>query len=235
MRTVLISVFTAALSLSLVVIAAPPTSVAVRTIISDYDTGIGRSLQIQSDAAGAYVNSRTLESLMYSTGSWELDAYNVRNATRRVYLAFTQPIDGTGPNGGAPVAPATGLYLAHVTTECFRYNTYPLAMAPGTSASCPMALRFDAGGMKYAIHMNPQNPLWAGTNPVTMSCIFPSSGSGPCAQWRITPSSSVMNPDGSVTHRNAGQLDLVTSGRGGDTYARQGQFYFSFVILITNP
>jgi hypothetical protein len=108
-------------------------------------------------------------------------------------------------------------------------------MAPGTTISCPMSVRFDSGGKSYAIHMNPQNPTWTGTNPVNMSCIFPTSGANPCKQWKITPSTSVVNPDGTVTYRSAGQLDLVGTKRGSTTYSKQGQFYFSFLILVTNP
>lgn len=216
-------------------VQARAADIAVTTLVSDYDSGIGPALQIQSDLGGAYKNSKTLQSMMYGAGSWELDAYNVRNATRGVYIAFTQPIAGSGPNGGAPISPATAIYKAHVTTECFNYGTNPLTMAPGSSISCPMSLRFDTGGKTYAIHMNPQNPNWVGTNPAAITCIFPTTGSAPCAQWRITPSASVTNPDGSITWRNAGQLDIVGSSKGKTTYTKQGQFYFSFVILMTNP
>jgi len=207
----------------------------VTTIVSDYDSGIGPALQIQSDQGGAYKNSKTLQSMMYGAGSWEIDAYNVRNGTRGVYVAFSQPIAGTGPGGGAPIAPPSGIYVSHVTTECYRYNNNPATMAPGATISCPMAVRFDTGGKTYTIHMNPQNATWAGTNPVNMTCIFPTSGSGACKQWKITPSGSVVNPDGTVTTRSVGQLDVVGSSKGQTTYTRQGQFYFSFLILATNP
>lgn len=232
-----------AVALAMAVIAAPVTfakqgpavDFPVTTIVNDFDSGIAPALQIQSDQGGAYKNAKNLQSMMYGAGSWELDAYNVRNATRGVYIAFTKPIAGTGPNGGAPVAPASAVYLAHVTTECFHYNTNPTTMAPGTSISCPLAVRFDAGGKSYAIHMNPQNATWAGTNPATITCIFPSSGTGACTQWKITPSANVTNPDGSITWRNIGQLDVVGSSKGQTTYTKQGQFYFSFLILATNP
>ena len=36
-------------------------------------------------------------------GLWYLDSYNPTGATRTVSLQFTQPIAGTGPNGGDPV------------------------------------------------------------------------------------------------------------------------------------
>ena len=231
----LASILLTCLGLSVALQAVQLQDIAVTTLVSDYDTGIAPALQIQSDKAGTYVNSRTLQSMIYKAGSWEIDSYNVRNATRQVYVAFTQPIAGTGPGGGAPIAPATGNYLAHVTTECFNYNTNPLSLTAGQSISCPMAVRFDAGGKTYAVHMNPQNPNWAGTNPVTIACIFPTSGSNLCSQWRITPSTSVVNPDGSVTYRSVGQLDIVGTKKGATTFTKQGQFYFSFVILMTNP
>jgi len=236
MRTSLGTAVALCFATSLVTLTQASTGdVPVTTIVSDYDSGIGPALQIQSDQGGAYKNAKNLQSMMYGAGSWEIDAYNVRNATRGVYLAFSQPIAGTGPNGGAPVAPPTGIYKAHVTTECYRYNTNPTTMAPGSTISCPMAVRFDSGGKTYTVHMNPQNATWAGTNPVNMTCIFPTSGTNPCSQWRITPSGSVVNPDSSVTQRNVGQLDIVGSSKGQTTYTKQGQFYFSFLILATNP
>jgi len=227
--------FCLALSALAVPQAGPSSDTPVTTIVSDYDSGIGPALQIQSDQLGAYVNSKAVASLMHSVGSWELDSYYVRNATRAVYLSFSQAIAGSGPNGGAPVAVPTGYYKAQVSTECFHYNTNPTTMAPGSTISCPMSVRFDAGGKTYTVHMNPRNANWAGTNPVTMSCIFPTSGTNPCSQWRITPSSSVVNPDGSVTIRSIGQLDLVGTSKGSDTYTKQGQFSFSFSILVTKP
>ena len=195
-------------------LTAAVTSIPVTTIISDYDSGIAPALQIQSDQLGAYKNGKNLQSYMYTVGSWEVDAYNVRGATRTVYLGFTKPVPDSGPNGGPPVAVPSGTYKAHVTTECFHYGTNPTTMAPGSTISCPMSVRFDSGGQTYTIHMNPQNANWTGTNPVTITCIFPTSGTNPCKQWKITPSASVVNPDGSVTYQSVGQLDLVGSSNG---------------------
>jgi len=96
-------------------------------------------------------------------------------------------------------------------------------------------MHFDASGQEYMVHMNPVNSPWQGTDPVTITCIFPTSGTSPCSQWRITPSGSVVNADGSVTYRNVGALDLVGSSKGQTTHTRQGLFYFSFLILMTNP
>jgi hypothetical protein len=216
-------------------LAQPTTSTPVTTIISDYDSGIAPALQIQSDQLGAYKNAKNLQSYVYSFGSWEIDAYNVRNATRTVYLGFTQPIAGTGPDGGPPVAPPSGFYKAHLTTECYHYGTNPTTMAPGSTISCPMNGGFEYGGKAYTIRMNPLDAMSIGTDPVKITCIFPSMGTNPCSQWRITPGSSVANPDGTVIYRSVGQLDVRVTSRGQTTFIRQGQFYFSFLILVTNP
>src|SRR5262245_10054319 len=88
----------------LVVAQNKNSDVPVTTIVSDYDSGIGPSLEIQSDQLGAYTYSSG--SSISSAGVW----YLALNDTRTVVLRFTNPIAGSGPNGGDPVAPPSGNY-----------------------------------------------------------------------------------------------------------------------------
>lgn len=208
------------------------TTVPVTTIISDYDTGVAPSLQFRSDGGGWYQSSSTLKSFIYkgggSDGGFQLDAYYVRNATRKVYLGFDYPVPGSGPS---PVP--SGYYKAIVNSACYRWGNSFWTVAPGTSVQCPFNVRFDYGGKSYHVHMNNRN--WSETDPVTVTCIYPSSGSGPCSQWSIKPSRIMPNPDGSVSYRNVAALHEEVTVKGSTTLINRGDFYFSFMVLVTNP
>lgn len=197
--------------------------------ISNYDSGLDIDLEIQSDLGGAYVHSSTLTSLITSTGVWALDAYNVSGATRTVVLRFTEPIAGSGPNGGDPVAPASGNYKAWLYSSCNHFGNYPLLMSGGQTVSCPMAVRFDADGNEYVIHMNGTAQLE--THPVNFTCISPASGT-PCVQWRIHPSASDVGTDGVTRVRNVARLSRRFTSRGQTVVESQGNFYMSFSILL---
>jgi hypothetical protein len=81
--------------------------------------------------------------------------------------------------------------------------------------------------------MNPTggvNGPFPTTNAVTVACIYPSSGSAACSQWRLTPSGTYVAPDSSVKYRNVAKLLELDSQ--GDVAADHGDFYLSFEILI---
>lgn len=176
-------------------------------------------------------------STITAAGIWAVDSFYIRNATRTVCLAFTQPIAGSGPNGGAPVAPASGCYLARISTECDNYNNNPLTLPPGQSMTCPMNVHFAAGGKTYDLHMNPIAKVadFSETNPATISCLFPASGAGPCSQWLIRPSAAYTAPDGTAQLRNVANLSQEIIVKSATTYVKQGDFYVSFSIIVTNP
>lgn len=235
------AVSAAALALTLPVSAAaqkPRSSdTPVTSVISDYDSGMAPSLQIQSDKKGAYENSSTLRSVIMSNGQWALDSYYVKGATRTVYLRFDQPISGTGPNGGEPVSPPSGLYKARIGSECWRapYNGSFLTLPPGQTMACPMNVHFDYGGKTYDLHMSQFNANFPETNYVNVTCIYPTSGSGPCSQWRITPSATYYQPDGTTGYRNIANLSYETTLKGSLVYVKQGDFFVSFLIIVSNP
>ena len=214
----------------------PASDIPVTTIISDYDTGISTALQLQSDQAGAYTHSQSLTSLVTSTGFWVLNSLDPRNATRTVSLQFSRPIAGSGPGGGAPIAPASGNYQAHVYSSCNHPNylsDYRL-LPPGQTMPCPMAIRFEAAGKTYLIHMN-DRAEFSETNHVDVTCIFPTTGGNPCSQWLIRPSGTFVTPEGTTERRNIVRLSEQVTQKGQTVFIKQGNFYMSFAIVITNP
>jgi hypothetical protein len=216
---------------------APQKNVPVTSIVLDYAADIAPGLQIQSDGEGFYRNSSNLVSQIQAIGDWELDARNPRNSTRRIYLEFSKPIAGSAPGGGDPVAVPSGEYKFRAIAKCGLYGSNMFTLAPGATMPCPLHVGFDYNGTKYAIQMDPytsaNGPL-PETNFANVTCIFPTSGTAPCSQWKFTPSGTYIAPDSTVKYRNVGKLLQYTTQ--GQTVAQDhGDFYFSFSILVTKP
>jgi hypothetical protein len=217
------------------VFAAPAKDLPVTSIFSEYAADIAPSLQIQSDQAGAYVNSKSLSSVIQPIGAWEMDA---SSSTRSVYLGFTQPIPGSGPGGGAPVAVPSDRYHVRAISKCNANGYNMLTLAAGATITCPLHLAFTYNGTSYAVQMNPgvsPNGVFPETNYANVTCIFPTSGSNPCSQWKLTPSGTYTAADGTLKYRNVGVLLKYSSYHGQTIAEVQGDFYFSFQILATNP
>jgi hypothetical protein len=96
-----------------------------------------------------------------------------------------------------------------------------------------------AGGVKYAVQMNPSqsaaDTAYPETNYANITCVSPTSGAGPCAQWTITPSGTYVAGDGTQYYRNVGALLKYVTTKGQATVVKEGDFYFSFAIDVTNP
>jgi hypothetical protein len=212
----------------------------VSTFISDFDSAIAPSLQIRSDGLGVYRNASTLISIVQgAAGAWVLDSQSPRNATRTLFLDFGQPVAGSGPNGGAPIAVPSGLYAVHAIAKCNVYGNSMWTLAPGASMACPLHIAFTSGAFKYAVQMNPNpaaDPEGAPeTQWATVTCLTPTNGSGPCTQWRFTPSATYTAADGTLKYRNVARLIKYVTTRNTTTNVNQGDFYFSFSISVTNP
>jgi hypothetical protein len=115
----------------------PPADVPVTAIVADADPSVAPTLQIQSDGLGAYENSSTLTSEIQSDGTWLLDSYNPLNATRAAYLAFDQPLAGSGPGGGDPVGVPSGLYRVRIRGKCPEFGNTMQGLEPGATITCP--------------------------------------------------------------------------------------------------
>jgi len=210
--------------------AATGSNTPVTALVADANAAVAPTLQIRSDGLGAYQNSSSLTSIIQSIGAWELDSYDPRRSTRTVYLDFSQPIAGSGPGGGNPIAIPSGLYKVHAIAKCNLYGTSMLTLAPGATISCP--LHFGdvySGGVKYAVQMNPfqsaADTAYPETNYANITCVFPASGAGPCSQWTILPSGTFIGTDSTPYYRNVGALLKYGTGKGA-TVVKEGDFYF---------
>jgi hypothetical protein len=216
------------------------TDTPVSTYVADSDTGVAPSLQVRSDGLGVYRSSNTLTSIIQPIGAWVLDSQNPRNSTRTLFLDFSQPIAGSGPGGGDPTAVPSALYKVYVIAMCNAYNNSLWALAPGATMECPLHIAFSAGGVNYAVQMNPRptsaDPNGAPeTDSATVTCLTPASGPGPCTEWKLTPTGTFVAGDGSLNYRNVARLIKYVSSKNGTTNVSQGDFYFSFAIRLTNP
>lgn len=216
--------------------AASGGDIAVTATIADADTFVAPALQIRSDGLGAYRNGSALTSIIQGSGAWLLDSYTPRNGTRRVYLDFSQPIAGSGPGGGDPVAVPSGAYRVRAISKCNLLGTTMQGLAPGASMPCPLHIKFDYAGTSYALQMNPA----AGVDPypetqyATVTCTVPASGAGPCTAWTITPSGTFV-VGGATRYRNVAVLLKYVTVNRTTTAVSQGDFYVSFAIGVTNP
>lgn len=209
----------------------------VTSVVADADATVAPALQVRSDGLGAYLNSRTLISVVQAIGAWVLDTKNPRNSTRQVFLEFSQPIAGTGPGGGAPVAVPSALYKVHLISKCNLYGNSMLSLAPGQSVLCPLHVAFDYAGAAYAIQMNPLSSAgesYPDTHPATVTCVA-AGGGGSCTMWRITPTGQFTGPDGTIWSGNTGRLLKYVTSKGSTTAVSQGSFRFSFSFTVSNP
>ena len=82
------------------------------------------------------------------SGAWVLDSQNPRNATRTLFLDFGQPVAGSGPNGGDPIAVPSALYKVHAISKCNLYDNSMWTLAPGATMACPLHIAFSYGGVQ---------------------------------------------------------------------------------------
>ena len=85
----------------------PPSDTPVTTTIEGLGVDTSPTLRVQSDQLGAYTNSSSLQSILQaSLGDWELDMLNFNSSPqRKVLVDLRDPVPGSGPSGGAPIAP----------------------------------------------------------------------------------------------------------------------------------
>lgn len=212
--------------------AKPPQNVAVTSIVLDYAADVAPRLNIQSDGLGSYVPASNLVSQIQAIGDWELDARNPRNATRKIYVDFSQPIAGSAPGGGNPTSPPSGAYKFRAMAQCSLYGNSLLSFSAGATKTCPLRVGIDYGGTTWVLVMDPYtavNGPFPETNDATVTCIFPTSGTSACSQWKFTPSGTYIAADGSVEYRNVAKLLQNPSS---NSPIDHGDFYVSFEVLI---
>ena len=181
------------------------------------------SYQIGSDGLGPYKDGSSVRSEILSNGDYQLGGFYVGGSTRTVALNFDNPIAGTGPGGGAPVAPPAGLYNVNIASDCANIGLSYLKIAPGSTIECGMNVHFAYGGQTYDLHQAPQ--LFPETNRVNITCT--SAVGAPCSAWTVQPSAA--------SGYDVANLSIEQSVKGKLTYVKQGDFLVSFLIHITNP
>jgi hypothetical protein len=229
MRKTIFTIILAVICLSALAIGMPPLrSLIVTSSIADADATIAPILRVQSDGQTAYPNSKTLASQFQGSGNWELDMLTTSNTTRTVKLDLSEAIPGTGPSGGAPVAPFAGAQNveARFITLCTSIRLQDLTN--GQTTACPMAIRFDYGGQSYRFAMNNSN--FIETNNIRISCTGVDS-LNKCNRWKFEP--FALQPDGSI--KSIGKLLRITTVKGKTVEEDRGDFYLSFSITATNP
>jgi hypothetical protein len=196
----------------------PVSSTLVTSTIVD-----NASYQIGSDGLGPYKNGSSVRSLILANGDYQLGGFYVSGATRTVYLSFDNPIAGTGPGGGAPVAPPAGLYNVNIASDCALIGLSYLKIAPGATIECGLNVHFVYGGQTYDLHQATLD--FPETNRVNITCT--SAAGAPCSAWTVQPSAA--------SGYDVANLSIEKTAKGKLTYVKQGDFQVSFLIYVTNP
>ena len=223
MRVPTILLLASMTALSNAAFAAHAVDTPVTSSVANVDAS-GAALRIQSDGAGSYTNSKTVQSVLQANGhDWVLDTNSSRLSTRAAYVDFGDPIAGSAPGGGNPIAPfSAALVKGRFISKCDETSVDMFAIAAGSTVICPMALGFNYGATDYRLAMNPAN--YPDTNWINVTCQSASNGS--CNSWLLEPSAVYGTPKNSTK--------LLKIGKNG-SLSDQGDFYLSFSISVTNP
>jgi hypothetical protein len=201
-------------------------------------------MQVQSDGAGTYKNSKSVISVIQSLGDWEFDTgVTIKTPTRKAFLDFSQPIAGSAPGGANPSSPfITGLVSPRFRAKLSQYGINPFDIVYGQTVQAPMTIGFNypAGSSDlYRIHNTPGEQSifpYAETDFVDMTCTGVNANSQ-CNRWQIRPNGA---KGGCITvdcavKRNVIKLVKVITRGNNVTEIDQGDFYMTFAIDVTNP
>jgi hypothetical protein len=178
----------------------------------------------QTGIFGAYPNSGTVRSVVAE--DWILDTQPFKaTPTRSVWIDFTDPISGTGPNGIPQPPFAMDLVHARFIAKCHERGFHMLDMLRNEKRNCPLAVGLHNG---YLIVMNHVNyPL--DTDDVWVTCTRLDLNNK-CNQWTIKPYSLDISP----TSRGK-LIGPPTGTKPNDPGQDMGNFRFSFDIEISIP
>src|SRR6266850_1695317 len=179
----------ACFSLGTVAKGKPASDTPVTSTLDGLGVDTLPTLRIQSDQLGAYGNSSSLKSILQAAlGDWEVDMLNYSSSPqRKVLIDLRDPVPGSGPNGGAPVAPfAYQSVRARFIAKCSQYGVDMRNMLPNNLYPCPLAIAFDdANGVRYRLTMHQLN--FPEVNLVQVNCVT-TNATGKCNQWKMEPS-----------------------------------------------
>ena len=209
----------------------PPSDTPVTTTIDGLGVDTLPTLRIQNDQLGAYRNSSSLQSILQAyLGDWVVDMLNYNSSPqRKVLIDLRDPVPGSGPNGGAPIAPfAYQSVHARFIAKCSQYGVDMRNMQPNNLYPCPLAIAFDdAGGVRYRLTMHANN--FPEVNLMQVSCVATDSNAK-CNQWKMEPSVTQLNGE----RKNVTKL-LKVAAKPNQSDQDMGDFYLSFTIHLTNP
>ena len=126
---------------------------------------------------------------------------------------------------GSPSIRDRANYQVFMYTACNfpNYGNISLLTMPAddadraTTVPCPMAVQFDAGGKNYLLRMNSDQD--AGTDDVNITRLVGGT------TWQIRPSETGVSNIARLSYQGKGNTGLV----------KQGDYYMSFSIDVTNP
>jgi hypothetical protein len=87
-------------------------------------------------------NSNSLQSIIQAIGDWELDMLNFNSSPQRKLLVdLREPVLGSGPNGGDPIAPFDyQLVRGRLISKCTDFGNNMRNISGGATISCPLAI-----------------------------------------------------------------------------------------------
>jgi hypothetical protein len=229
--TTLIVIVAATLMKAPATASKPAPDTPVTSTIDGLGLNTLPTLRIQSDQAGAYRNSSSLQSILQSAlGDWVLDTLNYNSSPqRKTLIDLRDPVAGSGPGGGAPVAPFTSqLVRTRFISKCSEYGVDLRTIAGGSTVYCPLAIAFDDPlGVRYRLTMHANN--FPEVNLVQVTCVAVNASSK-CNQWLFEPSATQLNGE----RKNVTKL-LKVASKPNQADQDMGDFYMSFTIHVTNP
>jgi hypothetical protein len=209
----------------------PASDTPVTSTIDGLGVDTSPTLRIQSDQLGAYKNSSSLQSILQAAlGDWVLDTLNYNSSPqRKVLIDLRDPVPGSGPNGGAPIAPfAYQSVRARFIAKCSQYGIDLRTIRTNNLYGCPLAIAFDdANGVRYRLSMHANN--FPEVNLAQVTCVATDTN-GKCNQWKMEPSVTQLNGE----RKNVTKL-LKVATKPNQSDQDMGDFYMSFTIHMTNP
>jgi hypothetical protein len=192
-------------------------------------------LNVRSDGRGSYTNSEGRSFIQGSSGDWYLDT---ETSSRQVFLDFSKPIPGTGPDGGAPTPPFnSALVRAGLVTKCHLYNNNWFSIPIGATVTCPLSIFFESNSTTHLLQMNPVigGYVFPETDVVNVTC--QAGQSSQCSSWTVSPQGAkggCLTSDCSL-RQNVARLSRLTTVKGKTVVTNLGNFLVSFKINVTNP
>ena len=196
-----------------------------------HDTGAfsdATNYRLQSDGLGPYVHGvSSVVAQFQDIGDWEMDT--AASATRIVLVDLRDPV----PNSGANPPFSYANMHARFISKCSFLGIKISAMTGlGSTALCPMVVRWDSGGYVWRLNMNSLE--YPEVNFALFTCsgvVDPANPStSACNEWSVTPSTT--QPDGQT--KNRAQLLRFTL-KGKTVTEDFGDFYLTFSFRITRP